>query len=76
MQSDWLRLTHPETTPITNFGNSGPIWMKLGGVVKFRLSNSKIVCNISGGMTHRHSIVHLGGQKPRYFFKALSFLKY
>ena len=25
--------TYPETTPITNFGNFGPIWMKLGGEV-------------------------------------------
>ena len=25
--------THSETTPITNFGNFGLIWMKLGGEV-------------------------------------------
>ena len=25
--------THPETTPKTNFGNNGLIWMKLGGEV-------------------------------------------
>ena len=40
----------PETTPITNYGYFGPIWMEFGREVKFRLTNSILVCRMAGAV--------------------------
>ena len=34
--------TYPKTTPIANFGNFGPILMKIGGEVYIRITKIKI----------------------------------
>ena len=41
---------HPENPPIANFGNFGPILMKIGGEVLIRITKTKIKFGVPGAM--------------------------